>query len=156
MTHFPDLSPCGYFSGVSDDRLIAVGWLESGHDYTSGELSDSVVSRLTELLVNPWQPSIAMGQHDCSFCRFSGGPRTFTFNNSTIEMGISNLFIPTKDQIFVAPSLIVHYMDAHNYAPPDVFCDAVMACPEMRSMPYLKAIRNQSTKEMFDGIPLDL
>jgi hypothetical protein len=37
--------------------------------------------------------------------------------------------------------LIVHYMNAHGYLPPSEFCDAVMACPPMQSMPYLKALR---------------
>jgi hypothetical protein len=40
----------------------------------------------------------------------------------------------------VAPSLILHSMDAHEYAPPAAFCEAVLACPPMRSMDYLRAI----------------
>ncbi len=38
------------------------------------------------------------------------------------------------------------HIDAHQYRPPDVFQQAVMACPEMRSMPYLKAIRANGPK----------
>ncbi len=42
--------------------------------------------------------------------------------------------------LYVAPSLILHYIDAHGYAPPDQFQRAVMECPPMKSMPYLRAL----------------
>jgi hypothetical protein len=41
---------------------------------------------------------------------------------------------------YVAPSLVLHYVDAHEYLPPESFQRAVMACPPMRSMEYLRAI----------------
>jgi hypothetical protein len=51
------------------------------------------------------------------------------------------LFVPANGVIYVSPAMIVHYMNAHGYAPPEVFCRAVLACPPMRSMQYLKAIK---------------
>ena len=148
MTHFADLTPCTYFPFDSDDKFIAIGWLESDHDYARGPVAEEFVTQLTALLVDPWQPCVTMGWHDCSFCRFSRGPRQFTINNTTIDMGISNLFVPAPDTIYVAPSLILHYIDAHGYSPPRQFQDAVLACAEMRSMKYLKAIRKHAPKEM--------
>ncbi|MCA9066976.1 MAG: hypothetical protein KDA96_28105, partial [Planctomycetaceae bacterium] len=133
MTHFADLSPCTYFPFDIGDKFTAVGWLESDHEYERGPVTEELVAQLTKLLVNPWQPCVTMGWHNCPFCRFSRGPRQFTINNTTIDMGISNLFVPAADTIFVAPSLIVHYIDAHEYCPPQQFQDAVHACPEMRS-----------------------
>jgi hypothetical protein len=41
---------------------------------------------------------------------------------------------------FVCPELVTHYMNAHGYRPPEEFCRAMLACPPMRSMPYLKAL----------------
>ena len=35
---------------------------------------------------------------------------------------------------------ITHYIAAHWYRPPDVFLEAVRACPPMRSMDYMKAL----------------
>ncbi|NNB86422.1 hypothetical protein HJC10_33875 [Corallococcus exiguus] len=43
--------------------------------------------------------------------------------------------------MFIAPTMIVHYIDAHEYVPPMEFQEAALKCPEMRSMAYLKAIR---------------
>jgi hypothetical protein len=42
--------------------------------------------------------------------------------------------------LYAAPSLILHYIDAHEYAPPEAFCEAVLACPPMGSEAYLQAI----------------
>ena len=151
MTHFADLSPCSYFPCDAANKLVAVGWLESGCDYTRGFVSEAFFARLTKLLVNPWQAVATIGWHDCAFCRFSSGPRQFTYNNTTITLGINNLFVPADDCIFVAPSLIVHYIDAHEYSPPQIFQDAVMACPEMRSMAYLKSIRKHAPKGMLSA-----
>ncbi len=36
--------------------------------------------------------------------------------------------------------------DSHQYRPPHMFQQAVMACPEMRSMDYLKAILANGSK----------
>ena len=38
--------------------------------------------------------------------------------------------------MYVAPQLIVHYIDAHDYRPPGVFCAAVEACPPLGSAAY--------------------
>lgn len=151
MTHFADLSPCNYFPFDTEGKFTAVGWLEKEHGYSRGPVTEEVVTQLTKLLVNPWQPCIAVGSHDCSFCRFTRGPRLFTFEDTCIEMGISNLFVPSAETIFVTPSLIIHYIDAHDYCPPKQFLDAVTACPEMRSMDYLKAIRKHAPKAMFSS-----
>jgi hypothetical protein len=150
--HFPDLSSLCLppFDGCRN--LIAVGWLEPGHDFSLGDVPAEFVQKLAELLVNPWQPSIFMGHHPCGFCRFSGGPGSMTVGGlhaTTVDLGVSNLWVPAAGVVFVSPSLILHYIDAHGYAPPTEFQSAVMACPTMRSMDYLKAIRSRGTRELW-------
>jgi hypothetical protein len=49
---------------------------------------------------------------------------------------ISRLSIPA----YVAPELILHYIDQHGYSPPAEFQQAVLDCPTMRSVAYLQAI----------------
>jgi hypothetical protein len=63
-------------------------------------------------------------------------------------LGQNNLFIPGDGLLYVAPSTIIHYIDSHDYLPPIEFIDAVLRCPRMRSMEYLKAIR----KNAFPGL----
>jgi hypothetical protein len=122
-------------------RFAAVGWLSVREPYTRGTVAADVFERLVTLLVNPWQPAVATGFHRCELCRFTGGPVTIHYGDQSFSMGSANLFVPGLAEIFVAPSTIAHYIDAHEYAPPSAFCDAVIACPQMRSMEYLKALR---------------
>jgi hypothetical protein len=69
-----------------------------------------------------------MGLHECDLCLYQGVADNL------------NLFIPSGNVVLVAPAMVAHYMNAHGYRPPDEFCAAVLACPPMRSVPYLKAL----------------
>jgi hypothetical protein len=129
MVWFADLSPCTYFGEECASFLRAVGWLERAKPFPSGPVESEVFGRLVELLKNPWQPGMFMGFHRCDLCLYEG--------NAT---SVRNLFIPGGSVVFVCPELVVHYMNAHWYRPPDEFCRAVLACPAMRSVPYLKAL----------------
>lgn len=146
MSWYQDLAPIDYFDFPGREnslQLRAVGWLDSDWDYSHYELLPGFVQRLVGFLANPWQPGVSMGSHQCEFCRLSGGPANFRLvdSNEEISIGWANVFIPGDGFLYVAPSLILHYMDAHNYGPPEEFQRAVLACPEMRSMEYLKAIK---------------
>jgi hypothetical protein len=124
---FEDLSPCTCFP--VDAKLVAVGWLDRGKPYPTGAVERLAYDALVEMRKNPWQPLVCMGSHACNLCQFEPGAR-----------GAANIFIPSEGVIYVCPEMIVHYMNAHGYAPPEVFCRAVLACPPMRSMEYLKEI----------------
>jgi hypothetical protein len=131
--------------GVADpSNLRAVGWIERGHDYTRGDVAPDLMRALMDLLVDPWQPFVSAGAHRCSLCRFTGGPGEVRVDSTVIRVGSNNVFIPGREVVYVAPSLIAHYMDAHAYSPPPEFGQAVMACPPMRSAPYLKALSDRS------------
>lgn len=123
------------------DRALAVGWLDAEHDFATGPVEAEFFGRLVELLKSPWQPAVAAGRHACPFCRFSGGPSRLSYAGQVIAIGASNLVVPTKGAIFVAPSMAAHYIDAHGYSPPLEFVRAVMECPQMRSMAYLRLLR---------------
>lgn len=137
---FKDLDACTYF-GRWSESLSAIGWLQIGHDFRKGPVSEEFFAALVRLLINPWQPVAMGGRGSCGFCRFSMGPAHLSYGGSTVALGTTNLFVPGAEGIFVAPSLIAHYIDAHEYCPPDVFQEAVVGCPEMRSLAYLKKIK---------------
>ena len=48
--------------------------------------------------------------------------------------------------IYVAPELIAHYIDAHEYRPPDEFVESVLKCPRMSTKEYFKALRRSGWK----------
>lgn len=136
MTYFPDLSPCEYFGAAHRNRLVAVGWLAKGHEFTKANVDAQFAAKLVEIAKDPWEPVHFAGPHFCEFCRISR------------IGGVANLFIPAEGFLYVAPSLVVHYIGAHEYAPPTGFQGAVVACPPMRSLDYLEAIRKNGPKSL--------
>jgi hypothetical protein len=128
MTWFADLSPCTYFGENSAPVLRAVGWLEKRKPFEIEARDKRVYEKLQTLSNNPWQPNVTMGCHECELCAYEPA------------LGSENIFIPADGFLFVCPVLITHYMNAHSYGPPESFCDAVLRCPPMRSMEYLKSV----------------
>lgn len=139
MTYFADLSPCTYF-GPSAGRLIAIGWLDRDHPRATGSVTSAWFRSLALLAQDPWQPGTYAGSHRCELCVHTGGPSSIQFEDITIRVGVANLFIPADDGVYVAPSLALHYIDAHGYVPPDAFQRAVEDCPPMRSMDYYRGL----------------
>lgn len=144
MASYADLTPCDYFGREFAHFLQSVGWLERGIEYPTGPVTGDVYFKLLELRKAPWQPQVAMGTHECTLCQYAGEAH-----------GASNLFIPGDGIIYVCPELITHYMNAHHYAPPAEFCCAVMICPAMRSMDYLKMLLANGGRPMITSTPGD-
>jgi hypothetical protein len=139
MAEIKDLEICNYFP-IENENLLSVGWLSSESDYEKGEVSKDFFDRLCELSHNPWQPIVSLGMHFCELCQFN--PPAFR----------NNIFIPYNGAIYVAPEAIVHYVAVHWYKPPAIFIEAVLACPEMRSMEYKKAILQNGSRGLVQSI----
>ena len=169
MTWYADLGPLDYFRDHGDPSLRAVGWLGAGHPFPQGEVSPEAFQRLCELLVDPWEPAEFRGFHTCEFCpphrigvpfaefirmpvekrkRVSSLPQ-IPVGSQIVKMGVSNLFVPGEECVYVAPSLIAHYIREHRYSPPPQFVEAVMRCPEPHSEEYLAARRTLPVDEFF-------
>ncbi len=154
MAHFEDLSECLYLPGSEGLGFKAVGWLERNHDYPKGDVSAGFFEGLLKVLENAWAPFGMAGVHECQLCRFSGGHGQFdcafgAYGSRRYRFtGVGNgfLFIPKDGVLYVSPSSIAHYIDAHEYRPPIEFQVAVMACPEMRSSAYFRALLATSAR----------
>ena len=113
MACYPDLSPYDYLG--SESATVNVGWLSSVVDYEQGDTSSTFLKRLTLLCKNPPGRYATMGFHACEFCgRFLGG---------------SEIRVIAPDKVYAAPVLVFHYVEAHNYRPPQEFIDAVLTAP---------------------------
>jgi len=135
MTSIADLSPCHYLP-LDCAVLVAVGWLGEDSKFACGSVSPEFFDKLKRLCVDPWQPVVAAGWHSCELCQFDAPHFS------------DNVFVPYQGQIFVAPVAIIHYIAAHRYLPPQVFIDAVVACPPMRSMEYKKALLSNGGRSL--------
>ena len=118
--YFPDLSP--YF----DYRMmLAIGWLDQFHDYAEGTVSADVPMQLSQLMLMKKDVNKMRGTHKCPFCEF---PQVYIGEGDNKRLlGMSEFWVPGKGEIiYVAPSLIYHYIVSHKYKPPQEFIDAVL------------------------------
>jgi hypothetical protein len=121
---------------LGNATLLAIGWLTPDCPIPSGPVSREVYDRLKGLLRDPWQPVTFLGLHDCGLCRFNAEAR-----------GHFNLFVPAKKAVYVCPDLILHYMNVHGYAPPQEFCEAVLRCPDTRTMEYKRLLLSAGARD---------
>jgi len=148
--HVEDLAPYGPLPPV-DERLKAIGWLERGFAYATGRSDPRVVDRLFDFVQAPWFPRFgSMGYHSCDLCP-DAVPKSATVvvwrrhwlaRKRRAEVGAINLYVAGSHCFYIAPSMILHYMLTHHYAPPPEFAHAVLSCPGMETPQYLQAIRD--------------
>lgn len=119
MTWFPDMA---WESMVAEgEHVRAVGWLGSNQSYTRGSASPEFVTRLREFVRLADESARALyfgasaGFHTCEFCNQVRDSRNFG--------------VPAGTVLFVAPAMIGHYVEHHEYAPPAEFIAAVVASP---------------------------
>jgi hypothetical protein len=137
MTFCADLAPLDYFGPELAKVCVAVGWLDREFPFATGPSDVRVYRRLQELRRDPFQPFIAAGGHLYNLCQFDAEGSDGT-----------NLFIPAHGSLLVAPALVVHYVNAHHYQLPPTFADAVLACPDMRSMDYKRLFLESGGREI--------
>lgn len=124
MSFYPDLhTACMVGQG---DRLRAIGWLSSEHPFPRGKLSGPFVKTLERNVASAYQPLACCGFHTCELC--------------TSCSATGNVWIPTANAVYVAPEMIVHYISAHEYMPPDEFQRAVEACPPQGSPEFMRLL----------------
>jgi hypothetical protein len=135
--HHEDLEPYGLATSPFDPQR-AVGWLQRGHAYPTGQTAPEVISRLFAFVTDPWiAVTRNLGYDPCNLCIDppAKAPTVVTWRPATwgrrrqAEVGAAILYVPGTDRVYVAPSMILHYIVVHRYAPPAVFTEAVLACP---------------------------
>jgi hypothetical protein len=102
-----------------------VGWLGEGHPIPQGKCHEDLVPALTELALAPVR--LMRGVHHCDFCdQKSPLAARSKLSDSIAWLGNGEILVCGGNDIFVAPTLIVHYVAVHAYCPPDVFVAAVL------------------------------
>ncbi|WP_212996677.1 hypothetical protein [Winogradskya consettensis] len=107
-----DLSPYEYMPHPLP--LVNIGWLgwENGLQNTgSALLTDEDIERVRA--ASPRVGSMHLGFHDCEFCT---GYAPFDGNGEYRYYAAGGV-------VYAAPGMILHYMEAHGYRPPQVFLD---------------------------------
>lgn len=120
--YFADMSSYSY--SYEDDERFNIGWLAADHSYRSGEVDPLVQAALRYLL--RFQVNLTRGVHRCDFC---GSVDIFVEDGlgERCKLGIAEILVEGEGDLrFASPSLIVHYIEAHDYSPPREFQGAVL------------------------------
>jgi hypothetical protein len=122
-----------------------IGYLRRSIHYRRGEVSDLVLERLVSLAKHPYIEFF--GYHYCNLgqCLGFDSEAQPALEERYKEFVIrdrcsTDIVVPGKSEIFIAPALILHYIRSHRYLPPSNFVEAVLACPDPESPEYTSAI----------------
>jgi len=139
MTTFAELSP--YVYGVGDDGWLNVGWLGAATQFRTGSVDAALLAKLARLMKD--ERNVMRGWHDCEFCsaespiyiRFDEDGQPFETTEIIprwdLALGHGEVHVPGPDRvIFVAPTLVLHFILSHRYLPPDEFLAALALAPE--------------------------
>ena len=122
--YFPDNASYSYGLPRSLPGVECIGWLEPSHEFRKKKQDDLFLRKLLKLTrresVNKMR-----GIHHCPFC----GDLEIRLEEGRFLLGHAELWVPgnRRDVLFVAPNLIYHYCDKHDYEPPREFVEAVLA-----------------------------
>ncbi|HEV7629060.1 MAG TPA: hypothetical protein VGO89_21430 [Streptomyces sp.] len=134
MARYPDLSPHTDSPGSLPDGVVAlnVGWLEAGETFLQGDVQPEFLEALGQLCRDG--PQMRMrGWHRCQLDHTDGqstspypvvayvGGRRFSLGGAEVRV------IDADGNWLIAPDLVLHYVTAHGYLPPEPFIEAVTA-----------------------------
>lgn len=118
MAYFLDLSPYTYGNREpARADVVNVGWLSIKEPFPTGAVPAKAVAILAALVTAP--VNRYRGFHCCEFC-------------SSRASSNGEIRVVYKGRTYVAPQLIHHYVTAHDYRPPDVFIEALVAQEDSR------------------------
>ncbi|MEV4318829.1 hypothetical protein [Actinocrispum sp. NPDC049592] len=123
MAVYEDLSPYEYLPVDHQGAIVNVGWLGKGTPYPSGPVPPGFRDALVRT-ASGYQTHATRGFHKCPFC---GIRRATTAEPVPLLLGHAEFHIPGDQVTYAAPTLVIHYIDEHDYQPPQEFIDAVLA-----------------------------
>jgi hypothetical protein len=98
-------------NNYNDVIKVKVAWLDTVAPFTTGDCPQEFVNKLKKI-----KPKIyTKGWHTCPFCRDATSSTQFLIP------------VPGENKKFYdVPYMIIHYIEEHNYLPPQEFIDTVM------------------------------
>jgi hypothetical protein len=108
--------------------MLNVGWLSREEAFETGGIDEGIWDELVRLASDPI--NIMRGLHDCEFCDIESPVRILSDYSTKGFISLGTGEIRVKDEsgrCYAAPTLILHYILAHSYLPPEGFFQAVRA-----------------------------
>jgi len=164
MAYFADLSP--YYDLRDDLPARNVGWLQRGHAFETMAPSEETLDLLWSFCsISVMQ---TRGSHQCDLCTlpqpvhaerdgirlalgsseicvFSNEPAASTRRQKLGAMESGGLLFFRRStvpfSVFMAPTLIYHYVRIHQYKPPEEFLRALQEGPRPPDQEYFEHLR---------------
>lgn len=141
-----DLDP--YLGCTADAQLgidpLAVGWLHRGQPFDTGPTPPQLLDHLLTFCLDQHTVCAPPHSRPCPLCGERPDPLYIEGegpNTGTVHFGIAQIRVIGEDDIYAAPTLIHHYIAAHQYRPPDVFIRAILHGPQPASPEHRTLIR---------------
>ena len=115
MAVFEDLTPYTYWEDLPG--TVNIGWLDPARPFPVGPTDEVFRTKLGMLCERPVKQT--RGRYLCHLCSGEGRPG-----------GSYEIRVTGNGRVYAAPSLVHHYVVAHDYRPPDEFVRAVLAWNE--------------------------
>jgi hypothetical protein len=144
MTFYTDLANTTMIS--SGPHVRAIGWLDDIHAFPTGKTPAAFVQQLRYITEKcfasedalGWTLDSFFGVHTCELCH--------KFDHK------ENFGVPAGEVLYVAPAMILHYVEEHGYLPPEQFVDAVLESPIPGTKAYEDAVvKFQELHERYRG-----
>lgn len=126
--YYEDLSKYSYSALRSRAALLNIGWLDSSIPFRTGDVPPGFLERIAAAV--RLTSNAMRGIHGCPFCRGEDIYETIAGEPNWL-LGMSEAWLPStsSEVIYLAPSLVHHYIGTHRYLPPDVMIADVMQLP---------------------------
>ena len=132
MTYFADLSPYRYMKDGFRPGSICIGWLDQAIEFSKGDTPPEFLDKLRNFYAVRFVQT--RGLHRCHFC----DRHPLYFEQTDTYIGSAELRIfGGANRVYCAPDLLIHYIEAHNYLPPQEFVSAVLHAPDPNSDEYI-------------------
>jgi hypothetical protein len=143
MAYYPDLSPYEYIPGYDVPGMpnLNVGWLDGSRPYPKGKTSHVFREALLEFCFRGNVVVQTRGLHPCTLGKCPNPLPPMQRGENAAYLGSAEIRVIGQGVVYAAPTLIYHYVVAHNYKPPDEFIQAVLTSPRPGSAEYLAVIR---------------
>lgn len=136
-----DLDP--YLGCPADAQLgldpLAVGWLRRRQAFDTGPVPDDFPAALLEFCLDRHTVCARPATFACPFCSQRVEP--MELDGGTVHFGVAEIRVIGQDDIFASPTLVHHYVTAHQYRPPNAFIRAVLQGPAPGSPEHRALVR---------------
>jgi hypothetical protein len=132
LTYFPDLSLYAYhtFQPCPNPKLLNVGWLDPSVPFKKGSVDEKLIDGIFNLCKKP--VNLTRGMHRCPYGTLESPSRPCPYPAHAVsgarKLAVGNGEIRVTGNagiVYASPTLICHYIQAHQYCPPEEFLEAL-------------------------------